>query len=272
MLRYLRGLGRTVDEILSAPLYLEPVVSLHLYHMPTHSGLTQGFWRLLGHHPHLQSLRITLSVELAEASALGYILAGNNSAQLRQLELGGKAFTHLSIEALTGLTKLILSSVDYNAPLLRLVMPQSLQVLRYEGSCLFGRHDNGTSCQVHNLQDLTCLTELSLYRTTSSYLHYDCHPCLPPLPASLRYLAVQAWCFVHSCDWSGLSVCKQLQRLTLPGGFKRTAELDRYISSARHLHVVDEEIFNNRMEPCGAWWDDTDKCWHGTRMFNIDIG
>lgn len=264
-----------VHEVPSVPLYGNPVVSLHIHHQATAASASgHDFWPMLEHYPNLQSLHVHNSVVLAEAPDLGLLFRRVGFTQLDKLELAGITCTTLDFGHLPGLSELVLHRVDHKAPLQSLVMPESLQKLTFEGSSLFGVQlmTSGARSNVHvehNLQDLTQLTELVLSPVRFSQLSVDWQPSLPSFPASLRCLAVTRWHFVN-VDWSGLRVCKHLERLILPGGYKRSLELRSYISTARHLHVVGEDTTTAGGESAGAWQSEVTQLWHGTRMLNLE--
>ena len=267
-----------VDEVPAIPLYGKPVVSLHIHHQAAAaSAAGHDFWPMLEHYPNLQSLHIHNTVISAAAPELGSLFRHVGIAQLCKLELAGISCTLLDLRHLISLGELVLHRVDHKAPLRGLVMPATLQKLTFEGSSLFGvqsvvNHQSGTWLSIHvehNLHDLPQLTELVLSPVRFSYLSADWQPSLPFFPVSLRCLAVTRWHFVD-VDWSGLRVCKHLEHLTLPGGYKRSLELESYISTARHLHVVDEDTTTAGGESAGAWQSEINQLWHGTRMLTLE--
>lgn len=252
-----------LDEVLSAPLYRNPVVSLHVHqHSQSGSESGQNFWHLLDHCSNLQSLYIHNDVVLAQANSVGRMLTNIGLTQLKELELIGITCRDLDFGDVLTLTRLVLHRVDHMAHLAILVLPHTLRQLDFKGSSLFGiqSYPSGASVDLsQSLQDLTCLTELKLSPIRSAYLSIAWQPSLPLFPVSLRYLAVQNWHFVDTCDWSGLKVCQQLERLTLPGGYKHTPVLDSFLSTARHLHIVDEHSWSEQV-------GEATEIYHGTQM------
>ena len=255
-----------LDEVLSAPLYGRPVVSLHIHqHSQSGSETGQNFWHLLDHCPNLQSLHIHNDVILAQATPVGLMLT-KSLTQLKELELIGITCKDLDFGELEGLTRLVLHRVDHMAPLDILVMPHNLRQLDFKGSSMFGGLSYPPDASVDpfkSLQDLTCLTELKLSPIRFAYLSIDWQPSFPRFPVSLRYLAVKHWHLVDTCDWSVLKVCQQLERFTLPGGCKHTPVLDSFLLTARHLHVVDEDRW---LEQDGV----ATEVYHGTRMLVLE--
>lgn len=259
-------------QILASPLYTNPVESLHIHRYLSRVQQVPGpdFWPLLEHYSSLQALHIQNDIVLAKAPAVGQLLKDSGLTHLKKLELVGVNCADLKLEVLTELTHLSLSRVDHQTPVLCLLMPESLQELEYEGSSLFGKQvcDSGDTVQLlHNLHALTSLTRLVLCPIRFPYLSTYWQPSLPSLPHNLRSLEVLRWYFDSTVDWSALKLCEHLEHLRLPGGYKRPAELNSYLSAARQLHVVDEDTAGANL---GAWWNEADRTWHGTRILVLD--
>ena len=150
----------------------------------------------------------------------------------------------------------------------KLIFPATVQHLSFSGNSLFGVGDN-SGC----LAGLTCLTELVLtskLTKTEVLQHHQSSTRgalpLPELPCSLRHLHLRTLCvqsspdplrvhsspdpnsnhsdqelpegFINACDWSFLRACTNLERLTLPKGYKLMGGLQAWVHTARQLHHI----------------------------------
>lgn len=151
--------------------------------------------------------------------------------KLKSLSLSGIACYQVELQAWTSLTQLVLHQVDKHAQLACVSLPSSLQLLNFKGASLFQADSQ------HNLQSLQHLSRVLFDFMCYSY-NLGQMSVMPKLPLSLNRFQGNCNSIV---DWSGLHGCTNLEHLTLGPGHWPTGELQAWIKSAHHLHIVDHD-------------------------------
>ena len=174
-----------------------------------------------------------------------------NSHQLQEITLEGFCCSLMDLSGLSFLTSVSLSRVDTPMLPCKLVLPGKVQNFSFCGTSLFD--SAGTGCQ---LAHLSCLTQIVLDSSKSDLvIMYTGVPlvgghlkglasCLnnPSIGRSrsrrrsayslMPVAALQPKVFTDVCDWGCVQGCTNLQRLTLPLGFKLTGALQAWVQAA----------------------------------------
>ena len=269
---HLRYAGRTSFPDISAfsnPVWVPSLVNLHIRLAALHveaSQMIMVITSVLATCPCLQDLLYIADTDcMIEGQAPFESPDLFNSHQLQEITLEG-CCSLIDLSGLSFLTSVSLSRVHTPSLPCKLVLPEQVRNLRFCGTSLFD--SAGTGCQ---LAHLTCLTQIVLdSRKSDLVLMYRGVPlvggllALPQLPHSLRHLhlkglasvlnnpsigrsksrfrsayslmpvaALQPKVFTDVCDWGCLQGCTNLQRLTLPLGFKLTGALQAWVQAAR---------------------------------------
>ena len=192
--------------------------------------------------------------------------------QLCDVTLEGFCCSVVDLSGFASLTSVSLSRLDTPELPCKLVLPERVQSFSFCGTSLFVTA--GNQCL---LADLNCLTQLVLDPGKEDLEFMDrgvfvgqqlLH--LPQLPGSLRHLHLKGppsnlstasndryrnlflrdmdtappQVYIDVCDWQCLTGCTNLERLTLPLGYKLSGGLYAWVQAARHVHTVQDTDYD----------------------------
>ena len=204
-------------------------------------------------------------------ASLGRLDASTNH-QLCDITLEGFCCSGVDLSGFASLTSVSLSRLDTPELPCKLVLPERVQSFSFCGTSLFVTA--GNQCL---LADLNCLTQLVLDPGKEDLEFMDrgvfvgqqlLH--LPQLPGSLRHLHLKGppsnlstasndryrnlflrdmdtappQVYIDVCDWQCLTGCTNLERLTLPLGYKLSGGLYAWVQAARHVHTVQDTDYD----------------------------
>ena len=226
-------------------------------------GFSRCHVDVLSSHTSIQSLYITSAALSMKGQASFESFGMFTGHQLCNITLEGICCSVVDLSGFASLTSVCLSRLDTPEIPCKLVLPERVQGFSFCGTSLFVTGDN--QCL---LADLNCLTHLVLDPGMKGVDFMDegvfvgqqlLH--LPQLPGSLRHLhlkgnlntASNSLCrdlslhymdtappqvYIDVCDWQCLTGCTNLERLTLPLGYKLSGRLYTWAQAARHVHNI----------------------------------